>query len=136
MPDWLQRLLHGGPSSRGGAKPPQSGVAALVTVAVTPDDIVVSRTEGKRDRLLWSDLGAVGIVTTDAGPFASDLFWLLQSRDRRHSVTVPLGADGEHDLLLTMQARLKGFDNMAVVEAMSTTGNAGFTVWDSSWPND
>jgi hypothetical protein len=31
-----------------------------------------------------------------------------------------------------MQARLTGFDNMAVVEAMSSTSNAVFQIWPAA----
>jgi hypothetical protein len=43
-----------------------------------------------------------------------------------------MGVPGEHDLVHAMQARLDGFDNMAVVEAMSATGRVRFKVWDLS----
>jgi len=40
-----------------------------------------------------------------------------------------MGAEGEHELLHEMQATLHGFDNMTVIEAMSSVGAAGFVVW-------
>ncbi len=140
MLDWLRRLFD--PSAtpapvsltRSGSTGSRRGSAVRVTSE--GDRIIVMRPNGRTDSLLWSDLGVVGIVTTDDGPVSTDLFWLLQSSDRRHSLTVPLGAIGESDLLHMMQARLKGFDNMAVVEAMSSAGNTGFTVWDATWPQE
>jgi hypothetical protein len=59
------------------------------------------------------------------------LFWLLLGGDRRRPLLVPMGVPGEHDLVQAMQARLDGFDNMAVVEAMSAKGRVGFKVWNA-----
>jgi hypothetical protein len=138
MLDWLRRLFDPSatlaPVSLTGSGNTGSRRGSAVRVTSEGDQIVVTRPNGRIDSLLWSDLGVVGVVTTDDGPFATDLFWLLQSSDKRQSLTVPLGAIGESDLLHMMQARLKGFDNMAVVEAMSSVGNTGFTVWDATWP--
>ncbi len=98
------------------------------------DDAQVHLTDpsGATTSVAWGQLGYVGIITTVDRPAAPDLFWLLQQHDRQSNLVVPLGADGEHELLLAMQARLQGFDNMAVVEAMSSTDPAGFVVWQSA----
>jgi hypothetical protein len=83
--------------------------------------------------LSWSDLASVVIVTTSGGPAEADLFWHLVPRERHKAMLrIPMGAEGEHDLLVAMQGRLQGFDNMAVVEAMGSTSEATFTVWDTS----
>ena len=87
--------------------------------------------EGTRQDLRWQDLGRVAIHTNDQGPFDVDLHWVLTSRDGRQSLSVPLGAPGEQELLAELQRRLPGFDNDAVVRAMSSTDNARFDVW--SW---
>jgi hypothetical protein len=138
MFDWLRRLLNlpviQNPVARLRTGGSAAGSRSKVRVMSDPDKIVVTRADGREEVLRWADLAVVGIVTNDGGPFITDLFWLLQSADRRQALAVPLGAAGENDFLHAMQARLKGFDNMAVVEAMSSTENAGFTVWDSSWP--
>ena len=91
---------------------------------------------GATSQIAWADLGCVGIMTTADGPAAPDLFWLLQPLDRRTSVVVPMGAEGEHELLLAMQTRLAGFDNMTVIEAMSSTDQAGFVVWQAGEVRD
>ena len=79
--------------------------------------------------VLWAKLSNVGIITTADGPLAPDLFWLLQEHDRRINLVIPMGSDGEHELLHEMQLRLPGFDNMTVIEAMSSIDPAGFVVW-------
>lgn len=129
MLEWLKRR-------RQQISTPESGRAtAMSRVAVSFDDhmIRVKMPTGAVQSLRWSDIGAVNIVTTADGPFEPDLFWLIQSLDRKTNLTIPMGAEGEHDLLRRMQARLSGFDNMAVVEAMSSTGPAGFVVWEPSY---
>jgi hypothetical protein len=113
------------------ARPPERR-AATAGVHVRHDDktITVRQTDGTVERISWADLGSVTIVTTEKGPFAADLFWVLADRSGRRAATIPVDAPGEHDLVKAMQSRLHGFDNMAVVEAMSTTGDASFLIWD------
>lgn len=82
--------------------------------------------------LPWSSLGNVAVITTDSGPFATDLFWILTDKEGRQSITVPMDAGGEDALLKAMQARLTGFDNMAVVEAMSSVESGLFQIWPAT----
>jgi hypothetical protein len=119
MLEWLKRRRQ----QIGTLVSSRTTTASRVAVSFDDHSIRVTLPSG-------TDIGAVNIVTTADGPFEADLFWLLQSLDRKTNITIPMGAEGEHDLLLRMQARLLGFDNMAVVEAMSSTGPAGFVVWD------
>jgi hypothetical protein len=125
MPSWFRKHFerHEAPRQRRRTVP---------GVEVRYDDktITVRRADGTQEQINWSDLAAVSIVTTDAGPFAADLFWVLTDRLGRRGATVPLDAEGEHELLKAMQGRLHGFDNMAVVEAMGSVANASFVVWD------
>ena len=125
MLEWFKRRRHKS------VLPESSGVVrSRVAVSFDEYKIRVTMPNGVVHALNWDAIGAVNIVTTSDGPMVPDLFWLLQSPDRKTSLTIPMGAEGEHDLLLAMQSRLPGFDNMAVVEAMSSTGPAGFIVWD------
>ena len=105
--------------------------------SVSFDDTFVhlGHPDGSRSELAWAHLASVGIVTTSDGPAAPDLFWLLQPHDRRSSLIIHMGADGEHELLHAMQERLPGFDNMTVIEAMSSTDQAGFVVWQAGEPS-
>jgi len=108
--------------------------ASSSPVRVTHDDKIISVNDGAGgvSLIAWSELGSVTVLTNDAGPFETDLFWVLADREGRHSLTVPMGAEGEHALLKTMQTRLAGFDNMAVVEAMSSTGIGVFQIWPAA----
>jgi hypothetical protein len=120
MLSWLRRLL--------GMTAPRS---AGHGVAFNDADLRVSEPDGKEQGMRWQDLGHVAIHTNDQGPFDVDLHWVLTSRDGRQTLSVPLGASGEQELLAELQRRLPGFDNDAVVRAMSSTDNASFDVW--SW---
>jgi hypothetical protein len=131
MLSWLRKLLGRN------EMPPPAPPRAVPGVRVDIDDtsITVAGPDGAVKRLPWADLASVTILTTDEGPFETDLYWLLQGRHRHHGILVPLGAAGEHELLKEMQRRLAGFDNMVVVEAMSSTGNAEFTAWEARSPD-
>src|SRR5688572_7900261 len=111
MLSWLSRLF-------GRREAPQSQRPRAVSpVRVVQDEklITVDYGAGHTATLAWADLANVTVLTTDDGPLATDLFWILSDRDGRTTVSIPMDAAGEHDLLLAMQARLAGFDNMAVV---------------------
>jgi hypothetical protein len=126
MLDWLKKRRQ--PLNT--PAPGRAGPPSRVVVSFDDYVIRVKLPSGANSHLSWDDIGAVNIVTTSDGPFAPDLFWLVQSLDKKTNLTIPMGAEGEHDLLRAMQHRLAGFDNMAVIEAMSSTGPAGFVIWD------
>ncbi len=125
MLSWLWNRIAGH------AKPPEPPVLVPPGPRVRFDgvSITVPRRDGNEESLAWADLTSVTILTSDAGPLAPDLFWVLAGREKGRSLVVEMGQAGEHELLKAMQARLQGFDNMAVVEAMGTTQNASFLVW-------
>jgi hypothetical protein len=75
----------------------------------------------------WSDLRAVEVVTTDAGPFAEDVFWVLH-HGAGPPLMVPQSAGGSDALLARLQ-ELPGFDSRAVIAAMSSAGNERFPCW-------
>jgi hypothetical protein len=128
--DWLRRIL-GSERSLGPVMTPEPrGVHVL-----HDDDVITVKSPGAPDMAIaWRDLTAVRIVSGDAASDPPDLFWLLLGGERRRPVLVPMGVAGEHELVHAMQLRLDGFDNMAVVEAMSAKGPVGFKIWDADAP--
>lgn len=93
------------------------------------DDATITSTlanGGETETVRWDDLQEVGIVTTDEGPAAEDVFWLLLGANGR--CAVPSGADGMKELLARLQ-KLPGFDNESVIKAMGSTENAKFVCW-------
>lgn len=75
----------------------------------------------------FSLLKTVLIETTDAGPFACDLFWILEDSTGAR-LRVPKGATGE-DALVAYLLELDGFNHMVMVVAMGSTSNQIFECW-------
>jgi hypothetical protein len=96
---------------------------------VTFDDETVVRTQpdGRVETVRWDDLQQVTIMTTGDGPIADDVFFMLHGKDQS-GCAVPQSADGAEALLQRLQ-QLPGFNNEAVIEAMSSTANATFVCW-------
>ena len=94
------------------------------------DDTAIRRLlpNGTVESITWDELAAIDIMTTDGGPYAEDVFWLLMSRDQSRGCAVAGGAGGFTDLLPRLQA-LPGFDNGEVIKAMGSAVNARFVVW-------
>ena len=74
-----------------------------------------------------ADLARVAIATTDTGPYACDVFWILEDTTGTR-ITIPKGATGEDDLV-TYVMDLDGFDHMLMVMAMGSTSNKVFECW-------
>jgi hypothetical protein len=96
-------------------------------VRLSNEGVSCVRPSGLTEAVEWDDLKEVVIVTTDEGPFATDVMWLLLGE--KSSCTVPLGATGEDELIERLQL-LSGFDNEAMIEAMSSTSNGRFICWE------
>ena len=99
---------------------------SLVVVRVNDEEVVCERPDGKTERVRWADLQGVEVITTDDGPFAPDVFWVLHGTTG--GCAVPQGATGDRELLERLQ-RLPGFDNDAFIRAMGCTENARFACW-------
>ncbi|HWP25141.1 MAG TPA: hypothetical protein VNL39_02225 [Xanthobacteraceae bacterium] len=99
----------------------------LYVVELTADAIACRYPSGTTERVSWEDLRRVEILTTDGGPFATDLFWVLHGS--RAGCVIPQGAAGEKDLLQRLQA-LPGFRSEVVIEAGASTVNRRFVCWE------
>ena len=73
-----------------------------------------------------SDLMEVYIKTTDKGPMACDVFFVLKTSKRK--IVIPQDLQGCDQLLNKLQ-ELEDFDHQAVIEAMSCFGNNKFNCW-------
>lgn len=107
---WLKRLLKLGPE----------------TVTFDAERITRTMADGRVEAVRWDELREVGIVTTDAGPYVDDVFWVLIGDEG--GCIVPSEAEGATALLERLQD-LPGFDNAAVIRAMACTDNERFPVW-------
>jgi len=97
------------------------------------DDTMVRRrrVNGTVESITWDELDAIDIVTTDEGPYVDDVFFLLIGRDPSRGCAISNEAKGFPLLLARLQS-LPGFDNGAVIRAMTTAVNARFVVWRRS----
>ena len=87
----------------------------------------------KEERITWSDLIEIGIVTTNEGPFQEDVYFLLLGPDKEHGCAIPQGAIDTQKLVERLQA-LPGFDNDALIRAMGCTENDRFVCWQRKEP--
>lgn len=95
-------------------------------IAWDDHEIACTSPSGDRRAIAWDDLQSVMIVTTDTGPFVTDVFWVLEGSSS--TCAIPQGATGEDELLGRLQ-ELPGFDSRAVTAAMCSTNNAEFRCW-------
>jgi hypothetical protein len=98
---------------------------AFPYVVAARDAIAVVSQDGP-SRLALVDLDEVEVLTTDDGPFADDVFWVLRAAGE--TLVVPWSATGADRVLSVLQT-LEGFDNEAVIEASATAERAVFPVW-------
>jgi len=79
------------------------------------------------EQVAWDDLVGVDIITTDEGPYAEDVFFVLHGKDG-NGVAVPQEVAVPKKLLERLQ-NLPGFDNGKVIDAMCCAENARFVCW-------
>ncbi len=75
----------------------------------------------------WSELIGVAVETTDQGPFVEDVWWHLATKEG--VVTYPSEATGAGELLKRLQD-IPTFNNERLIQAMSSTSNQTFILWD------
>jgi hypothetical protein len=97
--------------------------------AIYIDDRGVRRElpDGTEEHVSWEDLLEVAVRTTGDGPFAEDVFFVLAGEGGTGCV-VPQSAPEGTQLLERLQW-LSGFDNAALIQAMSSTQDATFVCW-------
>jgi hypothetical protein len=101
---------------------------AAERVAVDARTIRRHRSDGGVEEISWEQLAEVHIVTTDEGPWADDVFWLLSNEGHSHGVVISNSAEGLPALLESLQA-LPKFDNAEFAKAMGSTSKNQFLVW-------
>lgn len=82
--------------------------------------------DGRSLTIAWDDLAEVEVHTNEAGPWGTDVWWVL--RGARHTCILPADANGATALLRKLQA-LPGFDQGALLQAMGSTTRAVFPCW-------
>jgi hypothetical protein len=121
----LDRALH--PEQYASRPPARLEPESRFVVRLSDSEVVCERPDGTVERVGWDVLQKVEVVTTGDGPFAPDVFWVLHGRDG--GCAIPQGATGDRQMLERLQA-LPGFDNNAVIAAMSSTSDRRFLCWE------
>ena len=98
-------------------------------VNVTDSYIRSTRPDGTVEELTWEELTLFEVETNSLGPFAPDVFWILHGDER--GCIIPQGARGDGVLLERLQ-QLNGFDNETFTEAMASTSERIFRIWDKT----
>ena len=126
--DLFQRLFGVTPSASTPAPTGRNAPESLHLVEMTEESVTWVAPDQTTRSIRWDELSTVEIMTTDAGPFFSDVFWILKSSGA--TLMVPQGATGEKALLTRLQL-LPEFNNLALISAMGSTDNAVFLLWSS-----
>ena len=119
--DWFKK-----PKAPEQSRPASQQPEASYRVAV--DDAAVSciTPRGETCTVLFAELESVVIRTTDEGPIAPDVFWVLTGAGR--TCVVPQGVTGE-EALIDRLGKLPGFKFEAMIAAMSCAENQEFDCW-------
>lgn len=76
--------------------------------------------------ILWAEVEAVGIRTTEDGPLGEDLFWYFVLRDGSIEIPGALVAEPE---LAEIDAHLPGLDYGNIIRATTSTKERMFRIW-------
>ena len=102
---------------------------APLEVVVIDDQEVRRQVQGRAtERVAWAELVRVDVVTTSAGPFAEDLFFVLSGTTGGSCTLSNAQAAG----LLPRLQRLPRFDNEQMILASGSTAPARFVCWTGS----
>jgi hypothetical protein len=96
-------------------------------ITVDEDGVRRRLADGSEESVSWAQLKEVAIRTTPEGPWQEDVFFLLIG-EGGGGCAVPAGHPAADDLMGRLQS-LPGFDNEAFIEAMTTTEDGLFVVW-------
>jgi hypothetical protein len=113
-------------------RPQQLMPESLICVELNETCINVIRPEGGRQVVRWARLTKIAIRTTDDGPFDMDLFWSFhEDGSSAASAVFPGGATGEDQLIEALHRHLPNIRTDQIIEAMSSTSNNYFVIWES-----
>jgi hypothetical protein len=95
------------------------------------DQGVIVVTDKGRDEVRWTAVSRARIITTSAGPWGEDVWFVLEGPEGKGCI-VPHDAVVRTKLLAEMNARLPGIDDRKVIEAMGSTSDRTFVIWESA----
>jgi hypothetical protein len=98
---------------------------------LTIDEEGITRTaRNLREHVAWADVVRICIMTNDQGPYLEDVYFVIEGRNGEGCVVShELATRGR--LLYALHERLDGVNNKEVIEAMLSTSNHVFTIWEA-----
>jgi hypothetical protein len=108
-----------------------AGPVSPVVVSTDETIIRVHQPDAPDRSLTWEEITNVTVVAKVSNPADMDFRWTIAGSRGHAPITVPFGASGEREFIRAMQGHLQGFDNMAVVEALSTSRDGSFPIWEA-----
>ncbi|WP_331352348.1 hypothetical protein [Cellvibrio sp. UBA7671] len=127
MFDLILSLLAKFKLKKSAEKAGQASPYAAVKVWFDEDYAHVRWPEKEPQSVAWSELIGVAVETTDQGPFVEDVWWHLATKNG--VVTYPSEATGAGELLRRLQ-EIPSFNNERLIQAMASTSNQMFLLWD------
>jgi hypothetical protein len=98
---------------------------AAYRVTISSDDIIeCRRPDGVVERLPMGAARAIYVETNDSGPWAADVWWLVEGPEGQIEVAFPQLATGESEVLNRFHD-LPDFE----VKGMNSGANARFECW-------
>jgi hypothetical protein len=108
-----------------------AGPASPVVVSTDETIIRVHQPDAPERTLTWEEITNVTVVAKVCSPSDTDFRWTIAGSRGHAPISVPFGASGEREFIRAMQGHLQGFDNMAVSEALSTSRDGSFPIWEA-----
>jgi len=83
--------------------------------------------KGKTDKIKWSDIALIQVLTTNEGPYVCDVFYVLTDKNDQ-GVVIPQDKKESKEVFEKIR-EFPGFDNKTFIEAMGSAQVKWFTVW-------
>ena len=100
-----------------------------IVVSFDDDEVSCVCPDGYTERVRWDELERVEVITTNEGPWACDVYFVLHGTSS--GCVVPQGATGDQKLVERL-LKLPAFDEKLFIRAMGCTSNKTFDVWKRS----
>jgi hypothetical protein len=100
------------------------------TVQIDDTGVLVVTPKGS-DQVCWRDVTRIRILTSSGGPWAEDVYFVLDGTDGSGCI-VPHDAATRTRLLEEIQARFPNVDDEKVIAAMGCTAKNGFVIWEAT----
>lgn len=106
---------------------PTSSVVKEPFITINEEQLVCSYpSQNKTEFISWENINCIDVLTTDEGPYVCDVFILIT--DNNGGVAIPQDKE-ECKLVVDKIFKLPGFDFKQFTEAMGSTDNRKFNVW-------